>query len=133
MRIASASVQVPFIRGGAEGPSGSLRTDLEQRGRLTDIINIPLKWYPPDPLEAFWSHKPVITFPDSGEALQFVRDGENGYLVDGSAELADHLDRLTFAPGLTQRLGVAGFETIRKEEDIRCDRVIPSLTGVFRA
>jgi glycosyltransferase involved in cell wall biosynthesis len=84
------------------------------------------------PLEAFWSHKPVITFPDSGEVLQFVRDGENGYLVDGSTELADRLDRLAFTPGLPKRLGDAGFETIRKEA-ISWDRVIASLTGVVGA
>ncbi|PZE20812.1 glycosyltransferase family 4 protein [Paenibacillus xerothermodurans] len=46
MKIAIASVQVPFIRGGAEYHAENLRAQLEKRGYEADIITIPFKWYP---------------------------------------------------------------------------------------
>ncbi|MCR8635978.1 glycosyltransferase family 4 protein [Paenibacillus radicis (ex Xue et al. 2023)] len=46
MRIALASVQVPFIKGGAEHHAENLRAELIKRGHEADIITMPFKWYP---------------------------------------------------------------------------------------
>ena len=46
MRIAIATVQVPFTRGGAEIQAEMRRDELKKRGHLVDIITIPFKWYP---------------------------------------------------------------------------------------
>ncbi len=46
MKIAIATVQVPFIRGGAEVLAESLRRELLQRGYDAEIVSIPFKWYP---------------------------------------------------------------------------------------
>jgi glycosyltransferase involved in cell wall biosynthesis len=45
-RIAICSVQVPFVRGGAEKLASSLHTELSRRGILVETIQIPFKWYP---------------------------------------------------------------------------------------
>lgn len=46
MRVAIASVQVPFIKGGAEILTDMLCTELRKRGHDADVITIPFKWYP---------------------------------------------------------------------------------------
>lgn len=45
MRIAIATVQVPFITGGAEIHAELLKEELLKRGHEVDIITIPFKWY----------------------------------------------------------------------------------------
>lgn len=50
MKIAIATVQVPFIRGGAENLVEMLREELKKRGHQADIVTIPFKWYPPSTL-----------------------------------------------------------------------------------
>ena len=50
MKIAIATVQVPFIRGGAEILADSLQRELRARGFEADIVTIPFKWYPPERL-----------------------------------------------------------------------------------
>ncbi|EWY42538.1 glycosyl transferase [Skermanella stibiiresistens SB22] len=47
MKVAIATVQVPFIRGGAEILAESLRGELVARGIDAEIVSIPFKWYPP--------------------------------------------------------------------------------------
>jgi len=47
MRIAIVTVQVPFVRGGAEMHAEGLRDALLAAGHEADIIAIPFKWYPP--------------------------------------------------------------------------------------
>lgn len=46
MRVAIATVQVPFISGGAEILARLLRDNLAERGHEADIVTIPFKWYP---------------------------------------------------------------------------------------
>jgi glycosyltransferase involved in cell wall biosynthesis len=46
MRIGIATVQVPFVRGGAELLAESLRMELQAAGQEAEIITIPFKWYP---------------------------------------------------------------------------------------
>lgn len=48
MRILIATVQVPFIRGGAEVHAEGLRDALRDAGHETEIIAVPFKWYPPE-------------------------------------------------------------------------------------
>lgn len=47
MKIAIATVQVPFIKGGAELLVKMLKTELIRKGHETEIISIPFRWYPP--------------------------------------------------------------------------------------
>lgn len=46
MKIAIATVQVPFITGGAEVLTSQLKTELLARGHQAEIVSIPFKWYP---------------------------------------------------------------------------------------
>ena len=46
MRIAIATVQVPFTKGGAEILTDMLRDELIKRGHRADVVTIPFKWYP---------------------------------------------------------------------------------------
>ena len=48
MRILIATVQVPFIRGGAEVHAEGLRDALIEAGHEAEILAIPYKWYPPE-------------------------------------------------------------------------------------
>ncbi len=47
MKIGIASVQVPFMFGGAEIHARLLKEQLLSRGFEADIITLPFKWYPP--------------------------------------------------------------------------------------
>jgi glycosyltransferase involved in cell wall biosynthesis len=65
-------------------------------------------------LEAFLSHKPVITCTDSGGPLEFVADGVNGFVVEPDPEaIAAELDALYFDRRRARSLGEAGFESYR--------------------
>lgn len=46
MRIAIATVQVPFEYGGAEFLAENLKNQLIARGHEAEIVTIPFKWYP---------------------------------------------------------------------------------------
>lgn len=46
MRIAIATVQVPFITGGAEILCDMLKDELKKRGHKVELVTIPFKWYP---------------------------------------------------------------------------------------
>ncbi len=48
MRIAITTVQVPFIRGGAESLAEELVRVLRQAGHEAEIVSVPFKWYPAD-------------------------------------------------------------------------------------
>src|SRR3954467_9486884 len=48
MRIAIATVQVPFVRGGAELLREGLGQALTRLGHDVEIVAIPFKWYPPE-------------------------------------------------------------------------------------
>lgn len=47
MKIAICTVQVPFIRGGAEILSETLHKEMMKRGYDVELVNVPFKWYPP--------------------------------------------------------------------------------------
>ena len=46
MRLAIATVQVPFTTGGAELLARGLRDALRTRGHEAEIVTLPFKWYP---------------------------------------------------------------------------------------
>jgi glycosyltransferase involved in cell wall biosynthesis len=48
MRILIATVQVPFVRGGAEILADNLRDALRAEGHEAEVVAVPLKWYPPE-------------------------------------------------------------------------------------
>lgn len=65
-------------------------------------------------LEAFLSHKPVITCSDSGGPLEFVTDGDNGLVCAPDADaLAAAVNRLGADRPLAARLGANGYERAR--------------------
>jgi glycosyltransferase involved in cell wall biosynthesis len=48
MRVLIATVQVPFVRGGAEMHAEGLRDALLAAGHEAEIVLLPFKWYPPE-------------------------------------------------------------------------------------
>jgi glycosyltransferase involved in cell wall biosynthesis len=64
-------------------------------------------------LEGFLAGKPVITHPDSGGPLEFVIDGENGFVVPAASDdIADCIRRLAESHRTAREIGVAGRRTI---------------------
>jgi len=63
--------------------------------------------------EAMWRRTPVVGGRDGGTPLQ-VRDGIEGYLVDGAQETAERIVELVRDPGLGFELGRAGHERVRE-------------------
>ena len=47
MRVAIATVQIPFLRGGAESLAEGLRSAIRAAGHEAEIVGVPFKWYPP--------------------------------------------------------------------------------------
>jgi glycosyltransferase involved in cell wall biosynthesis len=77
-------------------------------------------------LEAFHSRKPLVTTTDSGGPLEFVTDGESGFVVPPEPELiAARLAQLLGDKGLAQAMGQQGYEVVRH---IGWDDVIRKLT-----
>jgi glycosyltransferase involved in cell wall biosynthesis len=67
------------------------------------------------PLEAFLSGKPVLTTEDAGGPLEFVRDGETGFVVPPSPEaLAAALRVAWEKPGVLALLGERGRERVSR-------------------
>ena len=66
-------------------------------------------------VEAFASHKAVVTCRDSGGPAELVVDGTNGYVCEPTAgDLAAALGRLSNDTALAERLGAAAYESGRK-------------------
>jgi glycosyltransferase involved in cell wall biosynthesis len=78
-------------------------------------------------LEAFLSHRPVITANDSGGTLEFVVDGVNGFVCPPTAEaIGQAVARLAADRTLAQTLGTAGFARARA---VTWDGVVEQLVG----
>jgi glycosyltransferase involved in cell wall biosynthesis len=66
-------------------------------------------------LEAFHSHKPVLTFSDSGGTDEVIVDGENGRILDPTPEaLAEGMERLWADRRAAVGMGHAAHATIRR-------------------
>jgi glycosyltransferase involved in cell wall biosynthesis len=64
-------------------------------------------------LQAFRAGKPVITAVDSGGVLEWVEDGVNGFVTDGSPEaIAAAIDRFADDPALAEKMGAVGRERV---------------------
>ncbi len=80
-------------------------------------------------LEAFRSGRPVVTTADAGGVLEFVRDGENGFVCSASStgEIAARLDRLFDDRELARTLGRAGRESVA---GVGWDTVVDALLAI---
>lgn len=73
MKIAIATVQVPFITGGAELLTMMLRDELKKRGHQVDIVTIPFKWYPTSTLLDSMLHGRMLDLSEvNGEKIDMV-------------------------------------------------------------
>lgn len=79
-------------------------------------------------LEAFLSKKPVVTCQDSGGVLEFVKDGESGFVCDTPESLGEAMEKLWREKEQCRRMGEAGFERVRP---ITWDHVIERLTDTL--
>lgn len=80
-------------------------------------------------LEGFHSHKPVLTFTDSGGTLEVIEDGRNGLVLDPTPEgLAAGMDRLLDDKRLARELGEDAFATIARHR-IDWEYVLDRLVG----
>jgi len=78
-------------------------------------------------VEAFLARKPVISVADAGGVLEFLQDGENGYVAQPNAvSLADAIDRLWSARNRASDFGANGYERVKA---ISWDGVAAALTG----
>jgi glycosyltransferase involved in cell wall biosynthesis len=65
-------------------------------------------------LEAFQSHKPVVTFTDSGGIDELIEHESNGLIIEPTPEaLAEHMEALWASTSRTRALGDRGYETLR--------------------
>jgi glycosyltransferase involved in cell wall biosynthesis len=73
MRILIATVQVPFIRGGAEIHAENLCAALRSAEHEAEIVAIPFKWYPPERiLEQMLSCRLLDLTESSGRSIDRV-------------------------------------------------------------
>lgn len=81
-------------------------------------------------VEAFRSQRPMLTTTDAGGILEFVTDGENGFVLapDDLAGLAARLDQLWADRDLVRRMGEEGR---RRVAAVGWDRVIDGLTSTL--
>ena len=81
-------------------------------------------------LEAFLSKKPVITCKDSGGPLEFVRDGESGYVCNATPEsIGAAIQKICNNSNRCKEMGQVGYECVK---DISWDNVIDKLTCTIR-
>ena len=81
-------------------------------------------------IEAFKSGKPVLTCTDSGETLEFVRDGHNGYVVEPNArEIARRITHAIDHRRAAARMGSQGLESVGH---IAWEPIVEALTGASR-
>jgi len=65
-------------------------------------------------LEAMASSKPVITAVDSGGVLEFIKDNENGIIVEPTTDSIGHgINSLVGEEGKAERLGKTGYQNLK--------------------
>jgi glycosyltransferase involved in cell wall biosynthesis len=80
-------------------------------------------------LEAFFSQKPVLSAVDSGGTLEFVVDGQNGFIIEPNNEqrLAEKISLLFNDRERCRRFGLDGLSRV---EGISWDHVVRELLGL---
>jgi glycosyltransferase involved in cell wall biosynthesis len=86
---------------------------LEHLGRCRAVVFPPVQEdYGFVTVEAFASHRAVITCRDSGGAAELVADGENGFVCDPTPEsLARAMRTLADEAAMAERMGAAAYQT----------------------
>lgn len=80
-------------------------------------------------LEAMLSLKPIITCSDSGGSLEFIIDGENGFVLEPDPKLiAEKIDWFYYNKQKTKKMGKNGLE-IYKNKNIYWHNVVDFLLG----
>lgn len=78
-------------------------------------------------LESFFSKKPVIVHKDAGGPLEFIVDGENGFIIDTDPKvLANKIDYLYENKIQAKTMGEDGFFSLQ-EKNVNWDYVISKL------
>jgi len=78
-------------------------------------------------LEAMLSSKPVITCSDSGGPLEFVKDGETGFVVEPDpVRIAEKIDWLYANKKKARAMGQAGRQAYQ-EKNINWNSVVDTL------
>ena len=95
------------------------KSNVDKYYHAADLLIVPSRWQEPFGLigmEAFSHHVPVVGF-DVGGIGEWLRDGENGYLVEpgNPAEMARKIDHLIDNPELRHTMGEAGYQLVKNE------------------
>ena len=78
-------------------------------------------------VEAYLSAKPVIATEDAGGVLEFIVDGETGFVVPPVADrIAEDIDRLYTDRDLCRRLGNAGRTLVQQR--VSWEHAVAALT-----
>ena len=81
-------------------------------------------------IEAFKSGKPVLTCSDSGEPLEFVRDGHNGFVSPPNARAI--AERLTYAIDHRRQTAQMGTQGAKTVAHIAWEPIVNALVGQQR-
>lgn len=80
-------------------------------------------------VESFLSRKPILTAPDSGGVIEFVRDMDNGIICSlQPEEIAGKIEFLYRNKKLCQEMGEQGYQQVK---DLSWDLVIDKLTAIM--
>lgn len=106
-------------------------TEAEKRAYYAHALGVVFTPFDEDlgyiTLEAMYAAKPVITCTDSGGPLEFVRDGETGWVVEPTPQaLAQALEALWANKARSQAMGQAGQARIAAL-GLSWDRVVETL------
>ena len=81
-------------------------------------------------LEAFFSHKPVVTCKDAGGVLEFVEDEKNGFVCSASPEeIGERFNDIFYHKSKAKEMGEMGFHVVK---DIGWDSIVDNLTSTIR-
>ena len=73
---------------------------------------------------------PTICSP-VGVNSTIIKDGENGYLADGTDDWVEKLKLMLHSPELRRRIGMAGRKTV--EEEYSAKVIAPKVLEIFRS
>ena len=132
MRVAIATVQVPYLSGGAEALAEGLRTAIATEGHPVEIVTLPFRFFPPEEVEraiARWTgdklvrglpsapERPVIVAsdPDRPQPRRDVNCGNGMSVVVGRVRPDPVFDVKLVAMGHNIIRGAAGASVLNAE------------------